>query len=270
MAIDYLMKNNLNAVTVMEKYETPWINRSDWTNVHLGSDTTKDTDSNVTHSLNAPLRDLMITVLISTDGTDANSFLVGGTDVTSASSEYYMGLNIFQVDNNNVKIQTGATGLSALNDSGNFYILDTEDWYYKIVILKPVTGQIVCTSAQLNHYDTGWINRSDWSLVLMGSNTTKNTDSYVNHNLNAPLSDLIVKVLISTDGTDENSFEIKDGIYEVSGTYWGLQRDEVDNNNIKVKTSNAGFIYISDSGTTSGIGTNDWYYKIMVYKLISR
>ena len=42
--------------------------------------------------------------------------------------------------------------------------------------------------------------------VNPGSNTSKNVDSNVTHNLNASLSELIIKLLISTDGTDNNSF----------------------------------------------------------------
>ncbi len=67
----------------LSKYATGWINRSDWTNVHLGTDTTKDADSNLNHALSAPLSELIVKVFVSTDGTDANSFEIGYTDESS-------------------------------------------------------------------------------------------------------------------------------------------------------------------------------------------
>lgn len=115
------------------RYDTGWINRSDWTNVHLGSDTTLNTDSNVTHNLNAPLSDLLVKVFVSTDGTDANSMEVGQeSGGYSAGAEY--GITVYQIDLNSVKVQTGAEGLVYNNDSGTAIAIDTENWYYKIKI----------------------------------------------------------------------------------------------------------------------------------------
>jgi hypothetical protein len=117
-------------------------------------------------------------------------------------------------------------------------------------------------------YDTGWINRSDWTNVHLGSNTTKNTDSNVTHNLNAPLSKLLVKVLISTDGTDANSFEVTFSTYVDSGSSSrGITVYQVDSNTIKVQTGTNGILYAQDDGSMAGIDTEDWYYKIKVYYL---
>ena len=118
------------------RYDTVWINRSDWTNVHLGSNTTLNTDSNVTHNLNAPLSNLLVKLFISTDGTDANSFEVPLNEdyVNVAGVNFYFGAVVFGVDNNNVKIQTGTDGIGSLNDSGVLVVIDTENWYFKIKI----------------------------------------------------------------------------------------------------------------------------------------
>ena len=45
-----------------------------------------------------------------------------------------------------------------------------------------------------NTYDTGWIACSDWTNQHLGDSVGGN----VNHNLDAPLSDILVKVLISS------------------------------------------------------------------------
>ena len=117
----------------MAPYDTGWINRSDWTNVHLGSTTTKDTDSNVAHNLNAPLYKLFVKVLVSTDGTDNNSFDIlnqqvyfGGVDVAR------YGMQVYQVDSNNIKVQTAANGIIILDDNGIHTVVDSQDWYYKV------------------------------------------------------------------------------------------------------------------------------------------
>lgn len=113
------------------RYDTGWINRSDWTNVHLGSDTTLNTDSNVTHNLNAPLSDLLVKLYISTDGTDANSFeLMYYTDNSATQTGY----EVFAVDNNNVLVHTAVGGLRFIDAGGAGQILDAEDYYYKIKI----------------------------------------------------------------------------------------------------------------------------------------
>ena len=117
-------------------YDTGWINRSDWTNVHLGSDDTKDTDSNVTHNLDAPLSDLLVKVLISTDGTDANSFEMHPqfSDVGSPGAD--LGITVFAVNDNAIIVQTAKNGLSHIDGTGNYTSIDTEDWYYKVVVYK--------------------------------------------------------------------------------------------------------------------------------------
>ena len=45
------------------------------------------------------------------------------------------------------------------------------------------------------------------------------------------------------------------------------KREVVDNNNIKVQTASGGLRYISDAGGGVVLNTQDWYYKIKVWKL---
>ena len=118
------------------RYDTGWINRSDWTNVHLGSDTTLNTDSNVTHNLNAPLSNLLVRLFVSTDGTDANSFEIANTNYSDQTSGVVCwGITIFAVDNNNIKIQTGSQGLMYnIDATGAGSSIDTESYYYKVKV----------------------------------------------------------------------------------------------------------------------------------------
>ncbi|MCK4997749.1 hypothetical protein KAS08_05595 [Candidatus Pacearchaeota archaeon] len=325
------------AYVTYEEYDTGWLYKTSvWGNAHLGTDNSSTT-SNLTHNLDAPLSDLNVHVFISTDGTDANSFEI----LTVMHTNTNLGLTLYGVDDDNIIVQTGASGISRVNDiTGNTLIIDTEDWYYKIVVTKltksdnatniieevgddvylenvsknfgigtaspreklEVNGTLQLGEGKIRfndtsdkyefyngsvweeigsgsgeayvtyeEYDTGWINRSDWTNVHLGSNTTKNVDSNVTHNLDSVLSDLDVKILISTDGTDANSFEIGFNDYtdSTSGTRnFGFGVYQVDNNNIIVQTGNFGLLYPLDStGAAEGVNTQDWHYRIVVSKL---
>jgi len=110
---------------------------ADWMNVHLGNDPTDPTD-NLTHGLGAPLSDLIIKVLISTDETDNNSFELLDTHhkYSNGAVDSKFGITIYQVDVNNIKIQTATDGIKGIADDGSFTIIDDEDWYYKIKVWK--------------------------------------------------------------------------------------------------------------------------------------
>ena len=115
----------------------------------------------------------------------------------------------------------------------------------------------------MNVYDTGWVACNDWTNQHLGDAVGGN----VNHGLDAPLSELIVKALISTDGTDANSFEAMDFMADAAVANYGYQVLAVDNDNIKVQTGNGGLLQAADAtGFAVVIDTEAWYYKIKVYK----
>ncbi len=123
------------------KYATEWLLNemggagvADWTNVHLGNDPTDRTD-NLTHNLNAPLSDLLVKVLFSTNGTDANSFEMWAGMLLNAASNRF-GITIFQADSNNIIVQTAGDGIAFIDGSGLVGIVDDENWYYKIKVWK--------------------------------------------------------------------------------------------------------------------------------------
>lgn len=116
---------------LIPRYDTGWIARSDWTDVHLGSTATKDTDSNLTHNLNAPLHELLVRVYISTDGTDNNSFEVCG-QAYDGGADY--GWTAYQVNENVLIIQTGDNGLLVMGTDGATVVYDDEDDYYRVKV----------------------------------------------------------------------------------------------------------------------------------------
>ena len=131
-AADLLLKPKLGGAVVLDilSYETGWINRNDWSNVHPGSNTSKNVDSNITHNLNAPLSKLLVKFFISTDGTNANSFEINVVTIRHATATDNWGIVVDEVDNNNILIQTGQHGIMTLNTSGGALAIDNENWYY--------------------------------------------------------------------------------------------------------------------------------------------
>jgi hypothetical protein len=115
-------------------YETNYINRSDWTNVHIGSNATLNVDSNVLHNLNINLKNIHIKLIISTDGTDANSFEIGMSGPQDNSTA--AGVQRFYIDSNNIKIQTGTTGIKYFDDTGSIINITTQSWYYKVIVKR--------------------------------------------------------------------------------------------------------------------------------------
>ena len=114
-------------------HDTGWVPCDDWTNQHLGD----TVNSNVTHGLGLPLRDLEVRVLISTDGTYANSFGVPLThNMYQATSGigYYFGGTVHQIDMDNIRIPTAGHGVRVYNQSGGDLLIDTESYHYRVIV----------------------------------------------------------------------------------------------------------------------------------------
>ncbi len=131
-------------------------------------------------------------------------------------------------------------------------------------------GQYIGMGINIQTYSTAWllneiggVGVGKWDNVHLGDDPSG--DDNVTHSLDAPLSDLIVKVFISTDGTDANSFEVVQSTQTAASR--GITFEGVDDDNIIVQTGSSGIVYIDSSGTTQALDTEDWYYKIKVYKL---
>ena len=93
---------------------------------------TKNIDSHVNHGLAKNLIELNWAYYSSSDGTENNA--------KSFSFPYYdgtlgtMGIQGWQVDTNNLKIQTANGGFLYLDDGGSYVQIDAEDYYYKSIV----------------------------------------------------------------------------------------------------------------------------------------
>lgn len=255
--IDDRLTNLENNLLITNKFDTGWIANSDWTN----------TEFTINHGLNANISELVIKMFISTDGTDDNSFEINNVEYDSSSaSGYQTGTSYFAIDKNSFKVQTGADGLTMIVDSGGtLTTIDTESYYYRCVVYKPTSISYLRASLESvgsYKYSTGWVNLTDWT----------NANETISHNFNTGISDLIIKMFISSDGTDGNAFELNNMmvIYDstsasnLDATY-GVNFYQTDSNNILMATGANGLQYIRDTdGARVNLSTG--YYKVVVYK----
>jgi hypothetical protein len=95
----------------------------------------KNVDTNMNHLFCTNLSNLRAKLLVSTDGTDANSFEVNLIQTANAE---ITGVTFFQVDTDNITIQTGSGGIRLIENTGATDLIDTENWYCKAIIFKEV------------------------------------------------------------------------------------------------------------------------------------
>jgi hypothetical protein len=149
-------------------------------------------------------------------------------------------------------------GSEKINSQSNVPLVSKYDWLQ--VVEK---GGVWVVEAFNINYSTGWINRSDWTNVHLGSDTTKNTDSDIDHNFGCPISSIICRAFHSTDGTDGNSNEMAIAANYIGG-YYGLTVYDIDNNSLRVQSGTVGFFYNSDAGGGGSLlVSNDEYYKVI-------
>lgn len=248
--IDNRLTNLENEMLIGESYDTGWV---------LQSATWAGAAFTATHNLNANLSDLVIKFFVSTDGTENNSFEPGLHGYFDDAANVRGGAAIYQVSLNEVEIQIGAQGLTYVTPT-SIGLIDSENYYYRIVIYKP--NALSWTRASLQSvgsykYSTGWVLNSDWTF----------SELTITHNLNTPISDLIIKMFLSSDGTEANAIDLMPVGWNVgltSGDY-GTTIYAIDSNSFKVQVAAKGIPYIADSGYQTFVTDGTYYYKVVVY-----
>ena len=83
------------------------------------------------------MSDVLVKVLISPTGADTDSFEVIHTPFTHSTGGFSYGSTIHTVDNDNLIVQTGATGYIYVKDAdGTAFGLTNEAWYYKVKVYR--------------------------------------------------------------------------------------------------------------------------------------
>ena len=128
-----ITSTKLSGFGTFQSYDTGWVNCSDWTDQTLGD----AVGGNVTHGLASNISQLLIKVFISTDGTDNNSFEIKATEFfVDGAGTSTGGITAFQVDTDELTIQTGINGIRYINAVGNLIQINTQNWYYRIKVYK--------------------------------------------------------------------------------------------------------------------------------------
>jgi len=117
-----LVLKNVGGSGIFSDTETITGDRGGQATLTFTGSSNKDVDSNVYHGLGQYPRYLNYNLYLSTDGTEANSFLA------------QKGLTLHTISDNEIKLQSDANGLAYINDSGVETARNTQDWYYNILI----------------------------------------------------------------------------------------------------------------------------------------
>jgi len=245
MQYGFIIYSNLAIAppTTAAKYDTGWILfDTGWLNK----------STNINHGLDAPITELITKIYITPDGTDDSAI-----EIRSASSKNpgnaanVYGNSLLAVDDNNIEYRTGTNGIQYIDNAGAQIILDSETTYsLRAVIYKPET--IAETTTALK-YDTGYISNSSWVNQLFS----------VSHGLNAELSEVIWKFIVSTDGTDAGIISSHDYSMDTRG----LTAYPLTANSFEIQTGNAGLLYLAKgTGNSTAITAQSWWYRIIVYK----
>ncbi len=112
------------------EHDTGWIVCNDWTNQHLGD----TVGANIVHNFGKHLREFVVKVFISSDGTDANSHVA--EHVTDGN----VGYTIHEVDDNTIRVQTGSGGVAYSRDSDGATTLVTNGERYRVICRYGVQG----------------------------------------------------------------------------------------------------------------------------------
>ena len=103
-------------------YDTGWVVNSDWTDLTLS----------LTHNLGVEISKLNVTFLIDTVGDGSDTVIPQqGTD-TSAN----IGFCLRTGNTTTLTLQTGSGGLLVQSSAGSNILIDTESWYYRVIISR--------------------------------------------------------------------------------------------------------------------------------------
>jgi hypothetical protein len=148
----------INEMVNVPSYDTGWVNCNDWTDQQLGT----AVGGNVVHNLGINLKDLDVRVIVSSDGTNGNAIELKDYSRVLAAGDFTFGFSVYQVDDNNITVQTGVNGIALIDTDGSGLSLDTENWYYRIIVISrlgEVVGRDVGGDYSYSEMDTGrkWV-----------------------------------------------------------------------------------------------------------------
>jgi hypothetical protein len=195
-------KTEWQVIDYCDIISTGWVNRSDWSNVHIGS------------------------VTVNIDGGSSGS----------------LGFELGE-------------GVSSSNAGGRIInITDNADGTGILILYECTGGGSFINNAAI----TG--NNSSAAAVVNGA--TLNVDSNFYHGSGLDMDKYNKIFQISTDGTNNNSFEIGD-VESNYGAATGWIKYQIDTNNFMIQTGLSGLTYITGAGAFIPIDAENWFHRII-------
>jgi len=131
-----------------------------------------------------------------------------------------------------------------------------------VLILKNVTGTGIFTDGRELTGGT-----SGATADVNESTSNKNADSNLLYDFDINSYNLIYNISASTDGTENNSFNLGQSPDWTTNSY-GMQIDQTDSDSAIIQTGTSGTWYMDGSGAISTVNTQDWFYKIYASRVI--
>ena len=136
-----------NTVYLTKHYDTGWLanemgsgTSANFVDILLGDDNTSAATTNViNHGLGVGLHAILVKILISptATGSDTNAWEAYSSVYDAATANLFeAGINIFVVDNDNIKVRTGNNGVPYITTAGSFNIVTTDNYAYRIIVVR--------------------------------------------------------------------------------------------------------------------------------------
>ncbi len=164
---------------------------------------------------------------------------------------------VMKVDTGAGKVIVAGEGGETINGAATVNLVSQYD---RLRVFCTGTGWIILDIRATK--ESAYINCSDWTNQLLGDAVGGN----IVHGLGVALSELRVKLILSTDGTDATSFEV--GVTcDAGAASYGCTPYYVDANTIKIQTGDAGLTYQPAGGSAVVIDNENWHYKYRVDRI---
>lgn len=126
-----------------------------------------------------------------------------------------------------------------------------------IHVVSERPSQSVEETSLTTRYTTGWILATSWTSKTLGDSF----NGTVSHNFNKGITELDVKVFVSSAGSDATAYELINNPQE----NYGITITQTSSNVLTITTGASGVTYVS-AGTVTVV-PDSWYYKVIVYKV---
>lgn len=124
----YVVSDGTNYIVLDFKitYSTGWVSNSDWT----------DLTATITHNMNITMNKITTDVLLSSNGTDANTIRVIDSNYTNTTGGLCLGIQINNASADTVTFQTGSFGVLIMDANGDEVLLQGSSAYYYQINLE--------------------------------------------------------------------------------------------------------------------------------------